>query len=57
MAKKTVTQVYTKKGLTGLPKKRKWVPRRKYLGTDNWGIDRVEYMRPRQGKVKKHYGK
>lgn len=43
--KKTVTQYYTHKGLTGKKKGAKRVSRRKYYGTDNWGVDRVDWMR------------
>lgn len=57
--KKTATQYYTKKGLTGLPKNRKRVSRREYLGKDNWGLDRIDYMRPKydySNHVRKYYG-
>lgn len=60
MAKKKTATYILGMGLTGLPKgKRKHVSRRKYLGKDNWGIDRIDYIRPKydySNHVRKYYG-
>ena len=57
--KKTTTQYDTKKGLTGKKPGAKRVSRRKYLGKDNWGIDRIDWIRPKydySNHVGRYYG-